>query len=98
MSARRDEWTEYELQLLYEVVNDIEWFPKVAGVIDRSPAAIRTKMSNLRCEAGIIPKQIGPRSKSRSAAQRDDVAVASARLRDAMVRLKTAERALEKAA
>ncbi len=52
---RNDAWTDVELQELYEVVNDPDWFTQV-GHLPRTEAAIRAKMCALRREAGIIPK------------------------------------------
>jgi hypothetical protein len=52
----REPWTDFELQCLYDVINDIDWFPAARHLIrNRTEGAIRTKMAALREEAGIIP-------------------------------------------
>jgi hypothetical protein len=51
-------WTDFELQVLYDHINDIEWFPPVRRLIrDRSDGAIRTKMDGLREFARIRPSR-----------------------------------------
>lgn len=84
--TRRDAWTDMELQELYEVVNDADWYGKVAPFLDRSEAAIRAKMSALRREAGIVPRP-GPRARSHSVTVRESAAAGSVKLRDAMLAL-----------
>lgn len=65
-AGRHDAWSEYELQVIYELVNREEWFAKARDQLPgRSEAAIRAKMAALRREAGIIPKP-GPSAKSGS--------------------------------
>jgi len=60
--TRKDAWSEEELQVLYDFVNDADWFDQAKEWLPfRSENAIRTKMSNLRAEAGIVPKT-GPRA------------------------------------
>lgn len=77
---RHDAWTDFELQVLYDHVNDLEWFESAAALLPRrTPNAIRTKMSLLRMEAGIIPRA-GPRARSRAAVRREDAETGSARL------------------
>jgi hypothetical protein len=83
--TRHDAWTDYELQLLYQTVNDLNWFDQVAPFIDRSEAAIRTKMSGLRREAGIFPMRAGPVAKPTAKVVRDTARRGSDRLRDAML-------------
>lgn len=87
-SIRADSWTEFELQCLYDVVNDVNWFKHASALIDRSDNAIRVKMSALRAEAGIVPKHGGARAKSRSAVTREDAARGSDALAGA-IRLAT---------
>ena len=77
--GRHDAWTDEELQLLYDVVNLIDWFDDIAAKIDRTESAIRTKMSALRREAEIMPKMRGPRAKADAAAARDDLAAQNER-------------------
>jgi hypothetical protein len=60
---RNDAWTDMELQELYEVVNDSDWFAKVALRIHRTEKAIRAKMCALRREAGIVAKP-GPTARA----------------------------------
>lgn len=76
-SIRADAWTDFELQVLYDVVNDVNWFEKARALIDRSDNAVRVKMSALRAEAGIIPGIRGPRAMSRPRVVRDDAAAGS---------------------
>lgn len=61
-SVRSDGWTDFELSLLYDVVNDEHWFQQVEPHIGRSENAIRKRMSMLRAEAGIAPRHRGPRA------------------------------------
>lgn len=80
-AQRYDGWSDYELQCLYDAVNDIDWFPRVAPLLrQRSENAIRTKMSLLRREAGIAPRQSGPKARSTTAVTRDDAKTGSDRL------------------
>jgi hypothetical protein len=65
-TIRHDAWADQELQELYLVINDADWFGRVAPFIDRSENAIRAKMSALRREAGIVPKHPGPSARSSS--------------------------------
>jgi hypothetical protein len=85
--GRHDAWSDYELSLLYGAVNDIDWFSQVAPFIDRSETAIRTRMSALRREAGIVPLMHGPRAQSTTAMTRNDAAAGSARLRRAIAEM-----------
>lgn len=51
-------WSDFELQCLYDVIYDIDWFYPARHLIrDRTPGAIRTKMAALREEAGITPSR-----------------------------------------
>lgn len=62
---RGEFWTDLELQELYEVVNDVDWFEQVRPFLpNRSDAAIRRRMCQLREEAGIVPQRSGPRARS----------------------------------
>jgi hypothetical protein len=79
-------WSDMELQELYEVVNDLDWFETVRPFLPaRSDAAIRTRMCQLRIEAGIVPQRNGPRSFSRAIGERDKARYASERLRSAIL-------------
>jgi hypothetical protein len=84
-SARADAWTDFELQCLYDVVNDVDWFSRVSKLIDRSDNAIRAKMSALRAETGIEPGRAGPRARSRSRTAHDDARKGSDALLAAMI-------------
>lgn len=79
-SARSDAWTDFELSLLYGVVNDENWFDQVEPHIARSPMAIRAKMSALRREAEIAPKNRGPKAVSQQSADRTAAAAGSQKL------------------
>lgn len=82
---RKDAWNERELQVIYDLVNELEWFDRARLLLpNRSENAIRTKMSHLRAEAGIVPGVIGPRAMANSRAQRAAVSAASERLRQAL--------------
>jgi hypothetical protein len=62
---RGEAWTDYELQALYDVVNDVDWFEKARNRISfRTDAAIRTRMCQLREEAGIVPHNTRSRASS----------------------------------
>lgn len=51
-------WTDFELDVLYLHVHDLDWFAQVRHLIrDRTEGAIRTKMWALREETGIIPSR-----------------------------------------
>lgn len=83
---RKDAWDSGELQILYDLVNELEWFPRARlALANRTENAIRTKMSNLRAEAGIVPGIIGPRAMFSAKAHRAAVSAASTRLREAML-------------
>ncbi len=70
--TRKDAWEDWELQVLYDHCNDLDWYDFAREQLrNRSENAIRTKMSLLRSEAGIIPRQHGPKAKSRWAVTRD---------------------------
>lgn len=65
MTRHHEPWTDLELQELYEVVNDLDWFETCRPFLPaRSDAAIRRRMCQLREEAGIIPHRPGPRAKA----------------------------------
>ena len=82
---RKDAWDSGELQILYDLVNELEWFEQAQRLLsNRTENAIRTKMSHLRAEAGIVPGVIGPRAMSTYHAHRASVSAASMRLRDAL--------------
>lgn len=84
MSAR-EPWSDMELQELYEVVNDLDWFEHVRPFLpDRSDGAIRVRMCLLREEARIVPNRIGPRSISQAATDREKARRASDLLRHAI--------------
>jgi hypothetical protein len=83
--TRADAWTDYELQLLYQTVNDLNWFAQVAPFIDRSEAAIRVKMTAIRREAGIVPMRSGPVARAAPMVVQDKARRGSDRLRDAML-------------
>ncbi len=84
-ATRKDAWGEGELQVLYDLVNDLEWFDfAIEQLPGRSENAIRTKMSLLRREAGIIPYHRGAKAKSRLAVTADSAKAGSDRLRRAI--------------
>lgn len=79
-------WSDMELQELYEVVNDLDWFETCRPFLPhRSDGAIRTKMCQLRDEAGIVPHRIGPKSVSQAATEREKAKQGCNRLRDAIL-------------
>jgi hypothetical protein len=79
-------WADYELQELYEVVNDIDWFERVRTRLPRrSEAAIRRRMCQLREEARIVPHNTRCRSKSSSFMLRRQAEQGSAKLKTAML-------------
>jgi hypothetical protein len=83
VSGHGDPWTDFELQCLYDVINDLDWFQHASRLITRrSPGAIRTKMNLLREEAGIVvaTAQKGPRARSRRVAEKLTAEQASSRL------------------
>jgi hypothetical protein len=80
-------WTDFELQCLYDVVNDINWFENAARVINRSPIAIRAKMSTLRREAGIIPQNNAPHAKAPRLTEYERAKQGSERLLNAMLEM-----------
>jgi len=83
---RGEPWSDMELQELYEVVNDLDWFETVRPFLpDRTDAAIRRRMCQLRIEAGIVPQRNGPRSFSRAISERQKAHYASDRLRRAIL-------------
>lgn len=83
---RKDAWDDSELQIIYDLVNVLEWFPRARFLLPtRTENAIRTKMSNLRAESGIVPGIIGPRSMSTREAERVNARAGSERLRQAML-------------
>lgn len=92
-SLRHDAWTDFELQCLYDAVNDIDWFDRVACNVRRSEAAIRTKMSLLRMEAGIVPSHVGPRASSRTAVNRAQATRGSDALARAIIAVRAPVRA-----
>lgn len=76
-------WTDFELQCLYDVVNDINWYEQVRDLLPaRSEAAARAKMCALRREAGIMPRHNGPKATSYRQSHREALAIASKRLAD----------------
>ena len=64
---RKDEWTDYELQLLYEHVHDRDYLAKLCPVIDRSRSAIEQRMRALRREAELPIVPPGPEILARMA-------------------------------
>ena len=60
-TTRHDGWSDFELQILYDLVNDAEWFDEAREYLPRrTDAAIRHRMSQLRNEAKIVPTRRGP--------------------------------------
>jgi hypothetical protein len=89
--SRCDEWESHELQVLYDLVNTVDWLKTAERLLTRRTSnAIQTRMSNLRAEAGIVPGIIGPRAIANSHARRDAASAASERLRQAIVALEAA--------
>lgn len=85
---RGEPWGDMELQELYEVVNDLDWFEAVRPFLpNRTDAAIRRRMSQLRIEAGIVPQRKGPRAKSAPVTEREKARYASDRLRRAIMEM-----------
>jgi hypothetical protein len=83
MTARGPAWTDFELQCLYDVISDADWFGHASRLITRrSAGAIRTKMSFLRYEAGIVIGTAGAANRARPlpASNRSSAEFASARL------------------
>lgn len=78
MGSRRTHelWSDAELQQLYNTVHDIDWFEKVK-IPNRSEAAIRRRMCQLREEAGIVPMRSGPRAASANATRKARASQAS---------------------
>ena len=90
-NIRHDHWNERELGVIYDLVNDVDWFPVARALLPRrSDNAIRTKMSALRLETGIVPGCIGPRAMSSTKAHRHQTAQASERLRQAIREMEAA--------
>jgi hypothetical protein len=87
---RHDAWTEFELQCLYDVVNDLHWYDEAAPKIFRSENAIRIKMSAIRREFGIIPCPFGAKSKSTASIEIERAAAGSEKLRRAIRELEAA--------
>jgi hypothetical protein len=77
-------WSDFELQCLYDVVNDANWFDAAELIIPRTPNAVRQKMSALRKDAGIIPKHIGPKAKPRKLCEYERAQVGSTMLAEAI--------------
>ncbi len=72
MKARHDAWTDFELQVLYDLVNEPVWLATAKGLIPhRSENALSQRMSRLRREAGIIVGGPGPRAMHESRLARD---------------------------
>jgi hypothetical protein len=60
---RHDAWKSWELQVLYDLVNEKDWLDEARDLLRaRSRNAIETKMCLLRQEAGIVPKSCGPKA------------------------------------
>jgi hypothetical protein len=86
LRSLREPWADLELQELYEVINDTDWFDTCRPFLPhRSDAAIHTKMCQLRREAGIVPNRIGPKSISQAATEREKARQGCNRLRDAIL-------------
>lgn len=61
--SRERDWSDWELQVLYDRVHDLDWFSGVCDLLpSRTPAAIRSKMAKLRDEAEIVPRGASPRT------------------------------------
>jgi hypothetical protein len=81
-------WEDFELQCLYDMVNDADWFDHAERLIrGRSPNAIRAKMSALRKEAGIVPKHLGAKAKSRRMTEYERAEEGSRKLLNAMLEM-----------
>jgi hypothetical protein len=83
MTARGEPWSDFEIQCLYDVINDADWFRHASQLITRrSAGAIRTKMSLLREEAGIVVGSAGAANRSRPvpASNRASAQLGSSRL------------------
>lgn len=53
---RKDGWTEFEQQVIYDYAQDPTFLPKVAELLpNRTPSAIYQRMRKLRIEAGLLP-------------------------------------------
>lgn len=89
MNIRDDGWSDFELQCLYDVINDDDWFEQVEHLIGRrSETAIRVRMSKLRREAEIEPAHRGGRNVHELVERRQLAEAASAKLGAALRALK----------
>lgn len=85
---RHDAWSDWELSVLYEFVNDEDWLDEACRLLlGRTRNAIQQKMSALRREAGIVPKHRGAKAMSERNANRVAVTKASEKLKRALEEL-----------
>lgn len=90
-TVRHDAWTSGELQVIYDLVNELDWFGRARLLLPRrTDNAIRTKMSLLRMETGIIPGLIGQRAKSTASVEIERATIGSAKLLRAIRELEAA--------
>ena len=81
-------WADYELQCLYDLVNEVNWLGYAERLIrGRSTNAIRAKMSALRRDAGIIPTHVGPKARARPTLEYDSAKYGSEKLLNALLRM-----------
>lgn len=82
----RHAWTDFELDVLYLHINDVEWFDAASHLLgSRTNGAIRTKMAALREEAGIAPSRslnATDRATMKSVTGSDRLAIACNALRE----------------
>ena len=78
MSAdRADAWSEDELAVLYDFVNDEDWLDEACALLPRrNPGAIKVKMCKLRREAEIVPRHYTGNSRAMSARNANRAAAA----------------------
>jgi hypothetical protein len=87
-SVRADAWTDDELTLLYEFVNDEDWLDEACELLpNRTRNAIQQRMSGLRREAEIVPRKRGPRAWSEKMDRRKKAAEGSRKLALALLAL-----------
>jgi hypothetical protein len=81
-------WSEYELQCLYELVNEVDWINTAKILLPgRTRTAINVKMSALRKEAGIVPMRVGPKSKWMPRVEYDRAKSSSDKLLNALLEM-----------
>lgn len=87
-SVRADSWTDEELTLLYEFVNDEDWLDEACELLpNRTRNAIQQRMGALRREAEIVPRKRGPRAWSEKMDRRKKAAEGSRKLALALLAL-----------